>query len=166
MRDRCNEAARIALSANDWKCFLDSPSGCLSRDVGNGLVLATLVGRISPLIEVGVDGCRVGVETCTVLMRFSCLLPDLGSSVAGGAGLFAAGVAGFEGGDDARLVDCRRDRAGSTRLAGVASAMLHPRTALRNDLPQSVRRHHGWRPLKCAWDVGLTTNRTKDDGIC
>lgn len=116
----------MALSATDWKCLSEVPSGCFSMDAGRGLVLVILVGRIPSSTDVGVDALLLGVDRCTVLMRFSCFFFGFESSVAGAAGVFAAGVAGFEDGGDARCdrVDSLRDRAGSTRLVGVSSATV------------------------------------------
>jgi len=123
MRDRCNEAARIALSARDWNVLFDSASICFSVVAGSGLVLVTLVGKMSSPVEVGVDAVRLGVDTCTVLMRFSCGFFSFELSVAGVVGALAEGDAGLIGGDDARRVS-RLERAGSTRLAGVSSVIL------------------------------------------
>lgn len=63
IRDRCREAAMIALSAIDWYCLADNVSACRSVEVGSGREAVNLVGRISSLVETGVDALRVGVDT-------------------------------------------------------------------------------------------------------
>lgn len=113
----------MALSARDWNCLFAKPSICFSMVAGSGLVLVTLVGKISSPVEVGVDALRPGVDTCTVLMRFSYGFFGFEPSVAGVAGALAAGDAGFVGGEDTRR-DSLLERAGSTRLAGVSSGIV------------------------------------------
>lgn len=127
-RERCNDAVSIALSAIDWYCVVDSDSGCLSFRHGNGLESMILVGRISSVVEAGVDVSREGVDICTVLIRFSYLrltLPSVfGVVVAVGIGGVLSGA--FAGaGEDAFLLiaDALLSRGGRMRLVGVASAM-------------------------------------------
>lgn len=132
IRDRCREAARIALSASDWYCLLGKSSACFSLDVGSGLVAINLVGRISSVVDVGVDALLVGVETCTIFVRFSGRLFDFVSVPPAVEGVATAGLAGLRG-DDACCftVDSLRFRAGSTRRAGVASAIFRTSVEMR-----------------------------------
>ena len=103
---------------------------------GSGLVLVTLVGKVSSPIEVGVDALRPDVDTCTVLMRFSYGFFSFESSVAG-----LAGAAGFVGGEDARR-DSLLERAGSTRLAGASSGIIHLPSKLSSDLSMTISSDH------------------------
>lgn len=65
IRERCREAASMALSAMDRYCLLDNASGCASDATKNGLELANLVGIMSSGFEVVIEALRVGVEIWT-----------------------------------------------------------------------------------------------------
>lgn len=117
----------MALSATDWYSLLDRVSDCLSKLVGRGAALVSLVGNASSALEVGVEALRVGVAVCAMLGLF--LYGPLGPLAFSSLGVFEAGlfVAGVTGcGEIARLLtaDSLLALAGNTRFCGVTSAMI------------------------------------------
>jgi len=96
MRDRCKDAARIALSDMDWYSFSDKSEGCFCLVVGRGLSAAILVGKASSSSETDGEERGTGVSMRTWLARFVYGRFCRGSEAATGVEAFleAAGVDG------------------------------------------------------------------------
>ena len=103
------------------------------------------------MVDVGVDALRVGVETCTTFARFSGRLFDFVSVPPAVLGVTITGLAGLRG-DDACCftVDSLRFRAGSTRRAGVASAIFRISVGMHLVHDESLRMVYGVFGLKIA----------------